>query len=71
MNTIKLTYLLEIEVPADTLLTDGNAYAQAVHRLLRWNEPRGWKARLRRLVGVQKGHESKPRVDVVLRTPEA
>lgn len=55
MDTIKLTYLLEVEVPADTLLTDGNAYAQAVHRLLRWNEPRGWKARLRRLVGVQAG----------------
>lgn len=59
MDTIKLTYLLEVEVPADTLLADGNAYAQAVHRLLRWNEPRGWKARLRRLVGVKKGSPPK------------
>lgn len=55
MQTIKLTYTLEIEVPADALLLEGDTYAQQIRQMLQWNEPRGWKARLRRLVGVTKG----------------
>lgn len=61
MNTIKLTYMLEIEVPEDALLADGDTYAQQIRQMLRWNEDRGWKARLRRLVGVGKGNASQVR----------
>lgn len=57
MKTIKLTYTLELEVPEDALLVDGDAFAQEVRRMLRWNQSRGWQARLRRLVGVDKGNE--------------
>jgi len=55
MRTIKLIYTLEIEVPADALLVEGNQFANEIRRMLRWNESRGWKARLRRLIGVSKG----------------
>lgn len=55
MRKIKLTYVLEIEVPAETLLTDGDVFIRGVQRMLGMNAERGWKATLRRLVGVTKG----------------
>lgn len=60
MKTIKLTYVLEIEVPADTLLSEGDSFAREIRRMLRWNNVLGWRANLRRLVGVDKGSEHAP-----------
>ena len=55
MKTIKVTYVLELEVPADAMISEGNDYVREIRRMLRWNESRGWKARLRQLLGVDKG----------------
>lgn len=64
MQTIKLTYTLELEVPADALLSDGDLYVREVRRMLQWNQARGWKASLRRLIGVDRGHAA------LVRTPQ-
>lgn len=55
MKTIKLTYILELEVPEETLLEDGDRFIHGVREMLMTNVFKGWKTRLRRLVGVTKG----------------
>ena len=55
MKTIKLTYVLELELPLGALLTDGDAFVRSVRQMLRFNEGLGWKASLRRLTGVRPG----------------
>lgn len=55
MKTIKLTYVLELELPLDALLADGDTFVRSVRQMLRLNEALGWKARLRRLAGVDQG----------------
>ena len=62
METIKITYALELEVPAEALVSDGDVFVQEVRQMLRWNEKKGWKAHLRRLVGVDRGGERHPNV---------
>jgi len=57
MKTIKLTYALELEVPEDTLVVDGEAFVRNVRRMLIENAHRGWKCHLRKLLGVEKGNE--------------
>ena len=60
MPKIKLTYVLELEVPAEELLVNGDRYVRDVRRMLGWNAERGWTATLKRLVGVSEGHGVRP-----------
>lgn len=52
MGKIKLTYVLELEVPEEELLVNGDRFVHDVRRMLGWNCERGWKATLKRLVGM-------------------
>lgn len=55
MKTIKLTYALELEVPEDALVVDGDRFVRNVRRMLIYNVHRGWKCNLRKLLGVEVG----------------
>lgn len=61
MKTIKLTYTLELEVPEEALVTDGDAFVRNMRCMLASNVHRGWKCHLRRLLGVDRGGETQDR----------
>lgn len=61
MKTIKLTYALELEVPEDALVADGDAFVRNVRQMLIYHVHRGWKCHLRRLLGVDRGSETQDR----------
>lgn len=53
MKNIRLTYILELELPTDTLVTDGKTFVTVVKRMLRYfSSTHGWKARLSRLTSI-------------------
>ena len=52
MRKIKLTYVLEVEVPEEAFAKEGAVYIQGLKRMLGTYAQRGWTARLRRLLDV-------------------
>lgn len=55
---MKLTYVLEVEVPGETPALEYQAFLNALKQALRWNAEKGWKAKLREVqpTGCMSGH---------------
>lgn len=58
MKTIKLTYAIEIEVPADELVVNTAAFVEALRSYVD-GAPEGWAARMSRSPGVESRGEDR------------